>query len=85
MLKLRFARGGRKKNPVFSLVIADSRSPRDGKFVEKIGTYSPCIQDNEKRFVFKKDRAEYWLKQGVQMTDRASRLLSINGVDISKK
>ncbi len=79
MLKLRFARGGRKKDPVFFLVVAESKSPRDGKFIEKLGTYTPRFKD-ENKFIFDEEKVKYWISKGAQLTDRANYLLSLKGI-----
>jgi small subunit ribosomal protein S16 len=80
-LKIRLARGGGKKHPHYSIVIADARSPRDGRFIEKIGTFDPMLPDDaERRIVFNAERATYWLGQGAQPTDRVLRFLDKAGL-----
>ena len=80
-MKIRLARGGSKKRPHYSIVAADSRSPRDGRFIEKLGTYDPLLaKDNENRVKLDLDRAKYWLDQGAQATDRVARFLEAAGV-----
>jgi len=80
-LKIRLARGGAKKRPFYRIVVADVRSPRDGRFVEKIGTLNPLLaKDNENRLVLDTERAQYWLSQGARPTDRVSRLLDGEGL-----
>ncbi|MDZ4322656.1 MAG: 30S ribosomal protein S16 [Alphaproteobacteria bacterium] len=75
-LKIRLARGGAKKRPFFQIVIADARSPRDGRFVEKVGTYNPMLShDNEDRIRLNSDRIKYWLSVGAQPTDRVALFL----------
>jgi len=75
-LKLRLARAGAKKRPFYRIVVADSRSPRDGRFIERIGTYDPLKpKDAEDRVKIDQDRAEYWLSKGAQPTDRVARFL----------
>ena len=75
-LKLRLARAGAKKRPFYRIVVADSRSPRDGRFIERIGTYDPLKpRDAEDRVKIDMDRAKYWLSQGAQPTDRVARFL----------
>jgi len=70
-LKIRLARGGAKKRPFYSIVVADARSPRDGRFIEKIGTYNPMLpREHEQRVQFDLDRAKHWLSVGAQPTDR---------------
>ena len=78
MLKIRLARGGAKKRPYYSIVIADSRAPRDGKFLEKVGSYNPMLpRDGEqKRVNLNVERLQYWLSKGAQPTDRVARFLS---------
>ncbi|MCX8476714.1 MAG: 30S ribosomal protein S16 [Sphingomonas sp.] len=80
-LSMRLSRGGSKKRPYYRIVIADARSPRDGKFIEKIGTYNPLLaKDDEKRIVLDGDRAKHWLSVGAQPTDRVARFLDVAGV-----
>ena len=75
-LKIRLARGGAKKRPFYQIVIADARSPRDGRFVEKVGTYNPMLpHDNEGRIHLNTDRIKYWLGVGAQPTDRVALFL----------
>ncbi|CAK0748399.1 30S ribosomal protein S16 [uncultured Gammaproteobacteria bacterium] len=70
-LKIRLARGGAKKRPFYSIVVADSRSPRDGRFIEKIGTYNPMlVKDHPQRVQINAERAKHWLSVGAQPTDR---------------
>jgi small subunit ribosomal protein S16 len=78
MLKIRLARGGAKKRPYYYIVIADSHAPRDGKFLERVGTYNPMLpRDGEqKRVTLKADRIAEWLGKGAQPTDRVARFLS---------
>ncbi|HWQ86021.1 MULTISPECIES: 30S ribosomal protein S16 [unclassified Brevundimonas] len=78
MLKIRLARGGAKKRPYYYIVVADSHSPRDGKFIERVGTYNPMLpRDGEqKRVTLKADRISEWLAKGAQPTDRVARFLS---------
>lgn len=77
-VKLRLKRFGRKKLPIYRLVAADSRVPRDGKALEELGFYSPTA--SPKVFEFKQDRIEYWLSVGAQLTDPVQRLLEIEGI-----
>jgi small subunit ribosomal protein S16 len=78
---IRLSRGGSKKRPYYRIVVADGRSPRDGKFIEKIGTYNPLLaKDDEKRVVLDSDRAKHWLSVGAQPTDRVARFLGVAGV-----
>ena len=77
-LKIRLARGGAKKRPYYHIVIADSRSPRDGRFLEKVGSYNPMLpRDGEqKRVNLNVERIQHWLSKGAQPTDRVARFLS---------
>ena len=80
-MKIRLARGGSKKRPHYSIVAADSRSPRDGRFIEKLGTYDPLLpKDNEGRVKIDLERVQYWLGQGAQATDRVARFLAVQGL-----
>jgi small subunit ribosomal protein S16 len=75
-VKIRLARGGAKKVPYYKMVIADARAPRDGDFIEKVGTYNPLLKkDDEARVALKKDRIEYWLGQGAQPTERVAKFI----------
>ena len=81
MLKIRLSRGGAKKRPYYSIVIADSHSPRDGRFIEKVGTYNPLLKkDDPARLVLKGERITEWLGKGAQPTDRVARFLSMQGL-----
>ena len=76
-LKIRLSRGGAKKRPFYRIVVADSRSPRDGRFIEKIGTYDPMVaKDHPDRLRLDKDRAQHWLSVGAKPSDRVSRFLA---------
>ncbi len=76
-LKIRLARGGSKKRPFYRVVIADSRAPRDGRFIEKIGTYDPRLpKDSEDRVKIDGAKAAEWIKKGAKPTDRVARFLS---------
>jgi small subunit ribosomal protein S16 len=80
-MKIRLARGGSKKRPFYSIVAADSRMPRDGRFIEKLGTYNPLLaKDDEKRVVMNTERVQHWLSQGAQPTDRIARMLEAAGL-----
>jgi small subunit ribosomal protein S16 len=80
-LSIRLARGGAKKRPYYRIVVADSRSPRDGRFIEKIGTYNPLLaKDSPERVKLDADRAAHWLKVGAQPSDRVARFLDVLGV-----
>ncbi len=75
-LKIRLARGGSKKRPFYRIVVADARAPRDGRFIEKLGTYSPLLpRDHERRVTMNADRVRYWLDNGAKPTDRVHRFL----------
>lgn len=81
MLKIRLSRGGAKKRPYYSIVVADSRAPRDGRFIEKVGAYNPLLKkDDPNRVVLKVERIEEWVKKGAQPTDRVARFLSQQGL-----
>jgi small subunit ribosomal protein S16 len=76
MLKIRLARGGAKKRPYYSIVVADSHSPRDGRFIEKVGSYNPLLKkDDPNRVVLKVERIQEWIGKGAQPTDRVAREL----------
>ena len=80
-LKIRLARGGSKKRPYYQIVIADARSPRDGRFLEKVGSWNPMLgKDNEKRVELNVDRIKDWLAKGAQPTDRVLRFLAEAGI-----
>jgi small subunit ribosomal protein S16 len=80
-LKIRLARGGAKKRPHYAIVVADSRYPRDGRFIEKIGTFNPMLaKDNAERVKLDLDRAKDWLSKGAQPTDRVERFLDAAGL-----
>ena len=78
---IRLSRGGSKKRPYYKIVVADSRSPRDGKFIERIGSYNPLLgKDNPERVKLDTDRAKHWLSVGAQPTDRVARFFDAAGV-----
>lgn len=80
-LSIRLSRGGSKKRPYYRIVVADARSPRDGRFIEKIGTYNPLLaKDSAERVKLDGDRAKHWLGVGAQPTDRVARFLDAAGV-----
>jgi small subunit ribosomal protein S16 len=80
-VSIRLARGGMKKRPVYRIVVASSRATRDGKFLEKIGTYNPLLpKDSPLRVTLDTERAAYWLGVGAQPTDRVARFLDAAGV-----
>jgi len=83
--KIRLARGGSKKRPFYRIVVADSRMPRDGRFIEKVGTYNPLLpKDSEDRVKIDVERVQEWMGKGAQVSDRVSRFLEAAGV-IEKK
>lgn len=80
-LRLRLARGGSKKRPYYRIVVADSRNPRDGRFIEKVGTYNPLLaRDSADRVRLDSERIEYWLSKGARPTDRVLRFLDAAGM-----
>ena len=80
-LKIRLARAGTKKRPFYHIVIADARSPRDGRFIEKLGTFNPLLaKDAENRVVLNTERAQHWVSVGAQPTDRVARFLDAAGL-----
>lgn len=81
-VKIRLARRGRKKMPIYDIVVADARAPRDGRFIEKLGQYNPHA--TPAIISLKDDRALYWLQVGAQPTDTTRKILSVNGVMFKK-
>lgn len=80
-LKIRLARAGAKKRPQFRVVVADSRFPRDGRFIEKLGTYNPMLaKDSKERVLLDLERVKYWLSKGAQPSDRVMRFLDAAGL-----
>jgi len=80
-LKMRMARGGRKKAPFYRIVVADSRAPRDGKFIEKVGTYNPLLnKDDKNRVVLNADAVKKWLAEGAEPSERVARFLGEAGI-----
>lgn len=80
-LKIRLTRGGAKKRPIYRIVIAEATSPRDGRFIEKVGTYNPRVpHDHKERLVVKEDRIKHWIGVGALPTDRVARLFSKIGL-----
>ncbi|MBB3931497.1 small subunit ribosomal protein S16 [Kaistia hirudinis] len=80
-LKIRLARSGAKKRPFYRIVVADARSPRDGRFIERIGSFDPMLdKENANRVVLDQERAKHWLSVGAQATDRVARFLSDAGL-----
>ncbi|RCL02446.1 MAG: small subunit ribosomal protein S16 [Candidatus Tokpelaia sp. JSC161] len=74
-LKIRLARAGSKKRPYYHIVVADARSPRDGRFLEKVGWWNPILQEEDKHTQLDVERVKYWLGQGAKPTDRVLRFL----------
>ena len=82
-VKIRLARGGAKKRPYYRIVIADARAPRDGDFIEKVGTYDPLLKgDNKERVTMKIDRIEHWLASGAQPTERVAQFIKSAGIKL---
>ncbi|MBG77925.1 MAG: 30S ribosomal protein S16 [Alphaproteobacteria bacterium] len=80
-LKIRLSRGGRKSRPFYRIVVADSRMPRDGRYIERVGTYNPLLNDqDENRINLVKERIEYWLSQGAQPSERVAMFLGKAGM-----
>ncbi len=80
-VRIRLSRGGSKKRPFYRIVAADQRAPRDGRFIEKLGTYNPLLpQDHEQRLVINEERVKYWLGVGAQPTDRLEKLFGNLGL-----
>ena len=80
-LKIRLARGGAKKRPFYSIVVADSRSPRDGRFIERVGTYNPMLERGAAdRVTLKEERIRHWLGVGAQPTERVARFFGDAGI-----
>lgn len=80
-VRIRLSRGGSKKRPFYKVVAADQRSPRDGRFIERLGSYNPMLpQDHAERFVINEERVKYWLSQGAEPTERLEKMLSNLGL-----
>ena len=80
-LKIRLARGGAKKRPFYRIVVAEASAPRDGRYVERVGTYNPMVpKDHEQRMTLKAERITYWLGQGAQPTERVQKMLASAGL-----
>lgn len=85
-LSIRLARAGAKKRPFYRIVVADSRKPRDGRFIEKLGTYNPLLpKDHDERVIMVLDRIKYWLGEGAQPSTRVGRFLAAEGLTKLKK
>ena len=81
MLKIRLTRGGAKKRPYYAIVVADSHSPRDGRFIERVGTYNPLLKkDDPNRVILKSESLQSWLSKGAQPSDRVARFLAAEGL-----
>ena len=81
MLRIRLARGGAKKRPYYSIVVADSHAPRDGRFIEKVGTYNPLLKkDDPNRVTLKVERIREWITKGAQPSDRVARFVATEGL-----
>jgi small subunit ribosomal protein S16 len=86
VVKIRLARGGAKKKPHYSIVVAEATSPRDGNFIEKVGHYNPMLShDNPERVVIKIDRVDHWLKVGAQPTERVAHFIENKGATLPPK
>ncbi|MFO1046990.1 MAG: 30S ribosomal protein S16 [Geminicoccaceae bacterium] len=80
-VRIRLARGGAKKRPFYRIVAADARSPRDGRFLERLGSYNPLLKSEDaNRIVLNEERIRYWLGQGAQVSDRVARFLDKAGI-----
>lgn len=80
-VRIRLARAGSKKRPFYPIVVADSRSPRDGRFIERVGSYNPMLEKGDtNRIILNADRIKYWLSEGAQATDRVARFLGDAGL-----
>ena len=80
-LKIRLSRGGAKKRPFYKIVVAEALSPRDGKFIERLGSYNPMVaKDHAERLVLDVERAKYWISKGAQPTLRVAKMLSSDGL-----
>jgi small subunit ribosomal protein S16 len=85
-MKIRLARGGSKKRPFYRIVAADSRMPRDGRYIERLGTYDPLLpRDNENRVKMDVERVKHWLERGAEPTDRIARMLEAAGLRPAKE
>ena len=81
MVRIRLARAGAKKRPFYRIVAADARSPRDGRFLEQLGSYDPLLNSEDpRRVVLKEERIRYWIGQGAQVSDRVHRFLHRAGI-----
>ena len=80
-LKIRLARGGAKKRPFYRIVVAEASSPRDGRYVERVGTYNPMVpKDHEQRLTLNSERISFWMSKGAQPTERVHKMLASAGL-----
>ena len=80
-LKIRLARGGAKKRPFYRIVVAEASAPRDGRYVERVGTYNPMVpKDHEQRLTFNSERISFWMSKGAQPTERVHKMLASAGL-----
>lgn len=80
-VRIRLSRGGSKKRPFYKVVAADQRAPRDGRFIERLGSYNPMLpKDHADRFVINEERVKYWLSNGAEPTERMAKMLSALGL-----
>lgn len=80
-VRIRLSRGGSKKRPFYKVVAADQRAPRDGRYIERLGSYNPMLpQDHAERFTINEERVKYWLSQGAEPTERLEKMLSALGL-----
>lgn len=80
-VRIRLSRGGSKKRPFYKIVAADQRAPRDGRFIERLGSYNPMLpQDHADRFTIDEERVKYWLSQGAEPTERLQKMLAKLGL-----
>jgi len=75
MVTIRLARGGAKKRPFYHMIVTDSRSRRDGRYIERVGFYNPVAKGQEERLKFDKERVDFWIGKGAQASDRVAKLL----------
>ncbi|MBR9865834.1 30S ribosomal protein S16 [uncultured Amphritea sp.] len=75
MVTIRLARSGAKKRPFYHLTVADSRNPRDGRFIERVGFFNPLAKGQEEQLRINQERIEYWVAKGAQMSDRVAKLV----------
>ena len=85
MVVIRMARGGAKNRPFYSIVVADSRMPRDGRFIERLGFYNPKAAEREPKYRIALDRVEHWVKQGAQPSDAVRKLIKRGKADVTKQ